>query len=141
MCCAGSIPASPRLAPIPVLHNRNEDGMSKYVTITGDALEYFKNLVRLGLQEEYGTLSEVRVVINDERGMMFGVNGYSSDYFGTVTSDPEPDSANAQIIESIPAVAEDVSTNGHREPEILGDILNRMFPGLNWNVNVHNTTV
>jgi hypothetical protein len=102
--------------------------MSKYVTIKGSDLEFFKGLVRDGLNGNFGELNEIRFSVNDEAGMMMGANGYSSEYFGTVTSDVEPSSATAQIIESSPAAAEQVSTNGHREPEILGDIIKRMFP-------------
>lgn len=98
-------------------HKRNEDGMSKYVTISGRDLDYFKSIVSDAISGEYGDVSEVRIAVSDS-GMTIGANGYVSNQIGTVQSDPESDSATAQIIES---------SNGSREPEVLGDILKRVF--------------
>lgn len=64
--------------------------MSTYVTITGNDLDYFKSIVSQGISGNFGNLTEVRIAVNAESGVMIGANGYTSEYMGKVEqSDPE----------------------------------------------------
>ena len=86
--------------------------MSRYISIAGQDLDYFKSLVSQGISGELGTLNEVRLVVSDDGKVCLGTNGQVSEWFGQeFINDPPYQPSPSNDVEQRLARLEQVARN------------------------------
>jgi hypothetical protein len=56
--------------------------MSRRIVIEGADLDHFNSFVSQVLSGDLGEVNEVRVVVTSDGNLVFGTNGYATEYFG-----------------------------------------------------------